>query len=802
MVEDNTPTVTARRRKPTEIMRIRLETARRLQALNVKTKAKRAASKAKREKEAHKLLSDAGSHAYKIAPRIPKIKKNKLSQPPLPESKFKKRQRGKTWLPTHLFHAKRAHMTPPNGPFWRFSLPMTPTEKSYRPTHRAAGARGAVVWDMSYISTIQLEGTESSLEGVLRAMGIDSEEAWGGKGKKWRQGSRSLHTWVYEQADNKKPIAPVTLIWCSKSKLEGDEMSDAVAASDGTRKKRPGERMFIRIHPSAFLQLWNQLLVVSKKQNPPVTVEDLRFEIGSIEVIGPGSTEALISALRPLTLENKAPPEDSPEGVWLALLGVTNPSSLPANVLLAFAISDPRLHFPLPLKPPSSDSSMNDLALLLASWAPDKTQCPSSLFDRPARLSAARLLPSQKAINRRRTLAGPGISPPPQPSDPQIPIIVLASRPQNLSAHSSSQGRWTILLPWKCVVPLWYSIMYYPLSSGGNPRFGGLKEQQQVAFENAEPWFPGDFPGTKAGWEWGLRDREERKKEWERRPKGKRTEFESIDLGRGQKGEIGRGWACDWERLVQGPPGKNAGRIDDDGVGNVNKDVSNSPTVLMDGEVNQMVTPPLSIQHLGSGVAASIVNYSHGDLPVKFQTLFDKPYLFTAKISLSTRGTPTPCARIYRLPTRDHELRRRWLSPQASSTRALRRVNPNIEPSESKRRNTRQKRCKTLEDSFVQRAEARQQLAASLIAPATPADPGTDRLPLPPEEDLIGFITTGNYNLSEGKGTGIGSILLSKVVAPVTIEGEKNPKHSQRSRICIVRSAGETVGRLGTWEVV
>ncbi|OXV10669.1 hypothetical protein Egran_01568 [Elaphomyces granulatus] len=805
MVEDNTPIVTARRRKPTEIMRIRLETARRLQALNVKTKAKRVASKAKREKEVRKLLSDAGSHTYKIAPRVPKIKKNKLSQPPSPESKFKKRQRGKTWLPTHLFHAKRARMTPPNGPLWRFSLPMTPTEKSYRPTHRAAGARGAVVWDMSYISTIQLEGTESSLDGVLRAMGIDGEEAWGGKGKKWRQGSRSLHTWVCEQADDKKPIAPVTLIWCTKSKPEDVEMSDAAAASDGTRKKRPGERIFVRTHPSAFPQVWNQLLVVSKRQNPPVMVEDLRFEIGSIEVIGPGSTEALISALRPLTAENKAPPKDSPEGVWPALLGVTNPSSLPANALLAFAISDPRLHFPLPLKPPSSDSSMNDLALLLSSWPPDKTQNSSSLFDRPARLSAIRLLPSQKAINRRRTLAGPGIHPPPQPSDPQIPIIVLASRPHNRLAHNGSQGRWTILLPWRCVVPLWYSIMFYPLSSGGNPRFGGLKEQQQLAFENAEPWFPGDFPGTKAGWEWGLRDREDKRTEWERRPKGKRTEFESIDLGNGQKGEIGRGWACDWERLIQGPPEKMAGRVS---IGNsscnADKDMSNSAAAPRDGEVNRIDTPPLNIQHLGSSVATSIINHSHGDLPMKLQALLDKPYLFTVKISLSNRGTPTPCARIYRLPTRDRELRRRWLSPQSSSTQLLRRANPNIQPSESKRGNDRQKRCKTLEDSFVQRAEARQQLAASLI---TPADAGTDKdrhLPLPLEEDLIGFVTTGNYNLSEGKGTGIGSILLSKVVTPATIE-KKNSKHSQgntMSRMCIVRSAGDTVGRLGTWEIV
>jgi ribonuclease P/MRP protein subunit POP1 len=81
-----------------------------------------------------------------------------------------------------------------------------------------------------------------------------------------------------------------------------------------------------------------------------------------------------------------------------------------------------------------------------------------------------------------------------------------------------------------------------------------------------------------------------------------------------------------------------------------------------------------------------------------------------------------------------------------------------------------------------------------LVATAIPEDPGSEHLEIPPEDDLIGFVTAGNFNLSEGKGTGVGSILLSKVLLP-------NVKPSER-RMCIVRTAGEKVGRLGVWELV
>jgi len=757
MIEDNTPTVTARRRKPTQIMRIRLESARRLQNINAKSKARRAAAKLKRDKENENELKQQGSHTFNTAPRVPKVKKYKLSRPPPPDAKYRKRQRCKTWLPTHMFHAKRAHMATSKDPIWRFAIPLSPTEKSYRPTHRARGARGAVAWDMSYMSTVQLEGIESCTEAVLRAIGVDGHEAWGIKGRKWRAGTRSLQAWTFDKNDLSRPIAPVTLIWCASNKSEDVEMDDGDKPQPASKK--PRRKLWIRVHPSAFLQLWQDLLELSKRQNPPVMVEDLRFEIGSIEITGPGSTEALLAALRPVLGPSDTPAEQSPEHIWSSLLGVSNPSSLPQNALLSFNVSDPRLQFPpRTLKVPDDANHMNDLAMLLSKWSPDQTQGQSSIFDRPSRLAAARQLPSQKAINRRRTLAGPGVYPAPQANDPKIPVTILATRPQTRSTRNTAPGSWTVLLPWKCVVPVWYSLMYYPLSSGGNPRFGGLKEHQQFAFEAGEGWFPGDFPGTRAGWEWSQREAEKSRRQWERRPKGRRLEFDSLILGEGHpKGEIGHGWACDWERLVQGP-------AKDDAADNGTDD--DEKTSQQEAEA---MIPPSKIR---------TIRYTPGDTNKILGNLSKSPVdsscLATVYLTLSNRGTPTPCARIYRLPS-DPILRREWLDLASTSRKANeKQTSPN--------------------DPTLSREEARRRLAESLISTSAHENSTSDHLEVPTEEDLIGFVSTGNFNLSEGKGTGIGSIQLSKVLVP-------GVKPSER-RMCIVRSPGEKLGRLGMWELV
>ncbi|KAK2760271.1 hypothetical protein FQN54_002339 [Arachnomyces sp. PD_36] len=780
MIEDNTPTVTARRRKPSDKLRLRLETARRLQSLNARTKAKRAARKLKNK-------PTEGEHQIDIAPRVPKLKKYKLSHPPTPDAKYKKRQLGKSWLPTHLYHAKRAHLTEPKEPLWRFAVPLTPTEKCYRSTHRASGSRGAVAWDMSYMSTIGLEGTEGSLENMLKGLGIDGDNAWGKGGRRWRQGTRSLEAWTRESDEGKQLIAPVTLIWQAPMKEEEVEMTD-VGVKKAKKKPEP-RRIFMRVHPSAFLQLWQEVLKLSKAQKPPVMVEDLRFELGSIDITGPGSSEALIAALRPIGSTEW--PKDSPEATWLSLSGVNSAAALPPNALLAFNISDPRLrHPPQTVKLPSSESSAEDLARLLCSWPPDSSLSRPSIFSRPDRLTACRLLPSQKAINRRRTLATPGEHPAPKPTDPNIPVLIHTSRSRVDPKTNHPLGVWTVILPWKCVLPVWYSIMYYPLSSGGNPRFGGLQEKQQLSFEAREPWFPGDFPASKAGWTWELRERETRRKEWERKPKGKRTEFDSLDLGAEKKGEIGIGWGCDWERLIQGPPKeledkKKSTRVESEDAslpdGGVKLPSDSDKPQPSTADKDDTVSFPGIIQ-LSATIASSILTPNQKpplSQPKINSLLNDKPALATVRVTAVLRGTPTPRARIYRLPREDPALREKWLS-----------LDPASKPKGQKPGTAKNSRKNTSDN-----------------------DDNNEALPIPGEEDLIGFITTGNYNLHEGQGTGIGSIWVQRVLDFTPSQareerssagkGVQNIKKGggRERRLCIIRAAGERLGRLGIWEI-
>ncbi|KAI9876884.1 MAG: hypothetical protein M1830_005388 [Pleopsidium flavum] len=789
MAEDHTPSVTARRRKPTPHMRLRLETAKRLEVLSKRAKAKKNAAKfvGPDETDPTKMVE--------IATRLPKLKKNTLLAPPKPAPKFRKRQVRKTWLPTHLYHAKRAHMTLPTEPLWRFAIPLTPTEKSYRPTHRASAIRGCVAWDTSYMATIGLEGVELSLQGLLKAVGVEAEVLQGNRGRKWKKGTRSWEGWTFERDGDHRAITPVTVVWRAEEKVDDLNGTDP-SKKQGLKKGKPKKRVIVRLHPAAFLQLWDEFIKVAKMQRPPVMVEDLRFEIGSIEIIGPGSTEALLGALKPVLINNKGShPAGSPESTWIQLANLTNPAALPANALLGFDSADPRLHHP-PRNVIKSSSliAADELLELLADWPPDSTQTSPSLFDRTARLTASRCLPSQKAINRRKGAAPPGAYPDPLPDDPKIPILLLASRPE----AKGSQGSWTLLLAWKCVLPVWYSLMHYPLSSGGNPRFGGLRETRQIAFEQGVPWFPGDYPGTKAGWDWECMEREKRKSEWEKRPKGKRVEWESVNLGKGRTGEVGLGWACDWTRLIIGPSKRLA--QSEAGAETVNTQQasltkkksaeepssSSTPTVA----TNDASLSPPGIYHLPSTLTSPILNHSPTTLPEQFRTLDLTKALTTIKITLLSRGTPTSCARIYRLPTKNPNLRAQWLS-LATPIKNPKHAKQNLP------------KFPTLPKDAPAHLR-RQHLATSLLAPdplPTRRKSGNDIIPqagdedypvVPDEEDLIGFVTTGNFNLGEGKGTGMGCLVLGKV-----LEGR-----GRERALCVVREAGVALGRLGRWEIV
>lgn len=826
MRDDNTPTVTSRRRKPTPHQRVRLQKAKDLKKIGALTKKKRADAKMQkpRETDPEKMVS--------LAPRIPKLKKDILAKPTKPPAKFRKRQIHKSWLPTHMYHAKRAHMTPPKEPLWRFAIPLTPTDKSYRLTHRATSSRGSVAWDMSYMSTIGIDGVEPSLLGLLRSVGVAEDLLTGNRNARWRKGTRGWEGWIRQRDGERRWIAKVGIIWCidsssvehdveavQKNSTEADmkETPEVETSSEmhaetpeetapvmetGSNRAavqshiKPIRKLLLRVHPSAFLQVWNEVLKVAKIQRPQVKLEDLRFEIGSIEITGPGSTEALIGALHPVRPTGEDQKEsavegtehewadiETPEKVWPQLVAVSNPASLPTNALLAFNVSDPRLQYPpRTAQLPKTQADGDTLLEMLSSWPPDQTLTSPNIFDRTKRLAASRSLASQKAINRRKGDAPPGAYPDPKPNDPSIPVLLLASRVPT----KGGQGSWTVLLPWECVLPVWYSLMHYPLSIGGNPRFGGLLENRQLSFEQNMPWFPGDYPGTEAGFQWELLEREKKKQEWERRPKGKRTEWDSLDLGEGRKGEIGLGWACDWERLLQGPPPRDVEAAEkriptasEKATASTSKCQESRPATKgsqPEQPLTECARMPLNIHYLPNHPSKPPVPSSA---------------LAPVHLILITSGHPTRNARLYRLPTKNADLRAKWLAlarPAKPSNNARGRHPPPKSAPEYAR-------AQHLASTLLSRPISSSTPAVETSAPKA----GDPAYPVVPDEiDLVGFVTTGNYHLGEGRCEAIGNVAVARVLEDADGKGGVSAERT----LCIVREVGQALGRLARWRFV
>ncbi|ETN40245.1 uncharacterized protein HMPREF1541_04521 [Cyphellophora europaea CBS 101466] len=669
MREDNTPTVSKRTRAPSRKLRLRLETAKSLKKLNQRSKTVR---QKKKEAKAKDKPKETDPEKQVEIVRVPKIKKNIPAKPPTATTKYRRRQVNKTWLPTHLWHTKRAHMTRPIEPLWNLAIPLRPTEKSYRPSHRAAGTRGCIAWDTSYMSTVACLGTDHTLLNMLEALGFAPATESVAKMKRWKSGTRFAEGYCHMIDGAKSLLGPMLVLWVGSAEPPAKTtVQEGVAAGDAAapgsvkehKKVKLDRKIFIRVHPSFFKDFWTHLLRAAKSQKPQVLVEDLRFEIGSIHITGPASTEALLAVLKP-----RHPPSEEKTAVktWASLAGLSNPGSLPDRTLMPLEIVDPRLsHPPKQVKVPSDSDSLNRLTELIATWPPDQNPVPTSLATHKARWIASTRLPSQKSINRRRAEAGPGKSIPVLDKDPQIPVLLLSHRAPN--RDSNSQGSWTVLLPWCCVDAVWRSLLYYPIATGGTPRFGGLYQTQQIAFEQLVPWFPADMPGTAAGKAWERTQSEKRFDAWIRRPPSRRMRWELVDLGLGRKGEVGRGWCCDWEYLFKDtvemdePPAKSPEvepeSIEVDAQGDQQEEErgrrrnTSSPettpepeaaTGISETEYNQVAPPE-----------AAILLKPTESKGVTDSGLSDIPAIATVRIRLLTKGTPQAGARIYRLPQPD-----------------------------------------------------------------------------------------------------------------------------------------------------
>ncbi|KAK6533264.1 hypothetical protein TWF694_002217 [Orbilia ellipsospora] len=418
-------------------------------------------------------------------------------------SRYSKRQRYKSWLPTHIWCAKRARMTTR----WGFALPETPNLKCYRSTYRTAARDGCVAFDTSYHATLLLDGPENQLKKCLMRFLPPRDLAI--IGRTVVSGETAVSTWVYEAG--KWPVgtmAPVRIFWCPDTRLPED-------ASE--IKGHNYRKLIIRTHPSAWDDVWGIVAASAAASN--CCVHNLRFEIGSIGLTGPKSTNILKFLMRTGSVESKIDPESSH-----------------LNTVLHDAIEDPRFNCYHDRGP-------------VPTVQPHDTNPRGVLFDTHYRTSSVNTQVSQKTLTAQITQivlenrTGPSLRNP-------VPLVLI-NEPLGEQADSNRTEKppqcpydsWSIILPWKWVRSFWLVLVRM-----GGVKFGGLKELEQLTLEARRGIYPVDFPLTPAGVSEAVRSHSERLDQEKRNCSMKTRGSESQSWAAGSS-QIEAKYGYPWDKI-------------------------------------------------------------------------------------------------------------------------------------------------------------------------------------------------------------------------------------------------------------
>ncbi|ORX35651.1 ribonucleases P/MRP protein subunit POP1-domain-containing protein [Kockovaella imperatae] len=280
-----------------------------------------------------------------------------------------RRQVDKKWLRTHMYHAKRFHMTN----IWGFRLPVTPTLKSFRPAYRAT-RRKVLAMDVSYYGVIQVEGER---EAVLRLLGRMTGGVFAGP--KYESGSMLAESMLYHPDEFPyRLIGPAQILWQKGSK-----------------------RLWIRLHPS----ILSEVLEVLSTHD--ASVSDLSDELGSFELFGPESGKLMRRVLR---VAGRGSLDD---------LG--DPKQVAHGRVMALRIHDPRLSFP-PRTVNDKDTRVSDDGVVRNAYQAHRSV--TGLWERSNRLCTPRYKKSD-LDQRRRVQSNPGQRLRPTSRDDVISILII-----------------------------------------------------------------------------------------------------------------------------------------------------------------------------------------------------------------------------------------------------------------------------------------------------------------------------------------------------------------------------------------
>lgn len=316
--------------------------------------------------------------------------------------KYYKRQKNFKWLPTHVWHAKRAKMMKR----WDWNIPLTPTQKCFRSTSRASRVKGTVVQDATYYNTLVINFYTDDMKNIVLDYikritkkkninkYIEKCNAWSG------------YIYLDENAD---PIDKA-LIYISKSNL------------------------MIRMHPSSYSILFSDVLKTFDEFDE-ITVHDCKYSIGSISLSGPKSIDVLHSMFYRSNIEPKS---DGDYSYFLQLNRLSDINIIPNGTTFSFQIGDPRKKTgEVPYKSQSHEETLDVIINLQNRTKPQKT-----LLDYEERINSLIELKTMKQLFKKGSNNF---------SDSKFSIILI-----------KSYNNWTLLMPWAWIMPFWHELVKLP----------------------------------------------------------------------------------------------------------------------------------------------------------------------------------------------------------------------------------------------------------------------------------------------------------------------------------------------------
>ncbi|AET40841.1 ribonuclease P/MRP protein subunit POP1 Ecym_6470 [Eremothecium cymbalariae DBVPG len=631
----------------------------------------------------------------------------KLAPKPLGRIKYMKRQRTFTWLPTHVWHAKRSHMVKR----WGFQIPWSPTQKCFRMTHRLTGSvassNGAMCADTSYIGTMVVKSKDS-----VQLTDFVKQLTDGRASRKKYKISQHLFEGLFYEISNGDPLGPGTLLWIDPTML------------------------LIRLHPAIYE-------VVFKTVREKFEVQDCRYSIASITITGGKALQALSHIIRTTNTSESYKQ-------FKSVCNVSDSSIFPHRAIFAFNVIDPR-HLSSPKKVSESKEipSASTIVDLATNYPADKIfKVLQKLCDAMGRENSYKNQQTLKQLAKRRQMLlresiHTNMIPYDASTDPEIPVVLI---------RQPKTSNWLVLIPWFWMLPFWYQLNRVP-----HVYHMGLKQLHQQNYERGLLHFPDDYSFTAVGQQELLYKAEAAKGVWERKPSGKRINYGKVgDIHAsecpGYTGEIGEWFGSDWKLL----------QILQNGVSYLGTDIkthNSERTTQYDAatglkqlncvrdllqlyddvrnRIEESQNLPINLFNQGIG------NFKEHSIVTEQQP----PQLSIANTPLSViaivceaveRGHFKDNSRLYAISDKDIP---HWIEAATGNYRPNGKRNHELEH------------------------------------------------PKPKIQDLIGFITSGTYHLSEGKSLGNGFLATNYAA---------KSKHNY----ILVRNIGTNIYRLATWQQI